>query len=222
MCRTWYGGLASINSYMDLGHAGKACYDITRYPGAKDQHNHNGNWRGDACWIGLTKPYQYWNDNRKVTFKYWIPGQPDDGGLVRHCKRRESYRCGSWWSGYRTCSRCKQHGWRRRGNEHCVEMKNYNSRWNDLPCNYRRSCLCEDPRGQIGGKYIGVQAQKSYWGAHDYCKIHYGTELATITSDEENKEAAKLCYRIAHRGILKHCWIGLQRPFHGIIIFIFL
>ena len=58
-------------------------------------------------------------------------------------------------------------------------------------------------------------AQRTYHEAATYCKIHYGTTLATITSDAENREASALCKQIAISGTPRHCWIGLQQPFHG-------
>ena len=86
------------------------------------------------------------------------------------------------------------------------------SRWDNTYCHRRRVPICQKPRGEVFGGYIGVRAARTYHQASQWCQNWYGTQLATIRSDEDNKNAQEACQRL---DIMKrkHCWIGLQRPF---------
>ena len=180
-CTAHYGGLASIWSNHELAQMNSACYDVLVNPKAKNQRDHDGNWRGHSCYIGLRRPFKNWDDKRKVKFTKWYPGEPNDWGKKEDCT--EAY---IWHGG----------------------------KWNDVNCHSKRSCICQDPRGVVMGPYIGIQAERRYSEASQYCKSVYGTELATIKSDADNKAALDLCKHIAMPHTTPHCWIGLQRPFH--------
>eukprot|EP00484_Ammonia_sp_Unknown_P014225 CAMPEP_0197080812 /NCGR_PEP_ID=MMETSP1384-20130603/214318_1 /TAXON_ID=29189 /ORGANISM="Ammonia sp." /LENGTH=698 /DNA_ID=CAMNT_0042519703 /DNA_START=251 /DNA_END=2347 /DNA_ORIENTATION=- len=183
-CLRYFGGPASIFSHSEALTANHACYLALVHPGARNQRDYAGNWRGHSCYIGLTRPFKQWDDKRKVTFTYWYPGEPNNWGH---------------WIGH---------------HEDCTEAYIWHSgRWNDLACHAKRSCICQDPRGMIEGPYVGAQAMRPYKEAQTYCKQHYGTELATILSEEDNQHARKLCSRLAFPHSAPHCWIGLQRPF---------
>eukprot|EP01083_Nonionella_stella_P121565 365297_1 len=65
------------------------------------------------------------------------------------------------------------------------------------------------------GHYVGVQSLWPYHHAAQYCKHHYGTEVATIINEEDQKMASKLCMKICMKNTgWCQCWIGLQRPHH--------
>eukprot|EP01083_Nonionella_stella_P155549 502609_1 len=101
----------------------------------------------------------------------------------------------------------------------CVELisnlPGWHGRWNDPDCRHKRPCLCQRVRGIVHGHYVGVQSLWPYHHASSYCKHHYGTELATITNEEDQKMAHQLCKKICLTNIIYCvCWIGLQRPFH--------
>ena len=86
------------------------------------------------------------------------------------------------------------------------------SRWDNTYCHRRRVPICQKPRGEVFAGYIGVRAARTYHQASQWCQTWYGTQLATIRSDEDNRNAQEACQRL---DIMKrkHCWIGLQRPF---------
>ena len=86
-------------------------------------------------------------------------------------------------------------------------------RWNDITCGAKRSCVCQDPRGQVHGGYVSVNGERTYDEASLYCKQKYGTTLATIESESNNQEVLEACRSILGAHGVPHCWIGLQRPF---------
>ena len=160
-CRRHYGGLAAIHNHQDQRRVHDACYDILHFPKPKDWHSYgyqkSKSWRGHSCFIGLRRgtgkghrKFDMWDDKSKVRYKYWAPGEPNDGGHRRVCTRR------NWWG------RCRRHSWVKNADEDCTELYAYNSgKWNDIGCHAQRSCVCQDPKGQIHGQYVGVGAERS-------------------------------------------------------------
>ena len=55
------------------------------------------------------------------------------------------------------------------------------------------------------GNYIVIQKQYRYDKAQKVCKEWYGTSLASIYDDNQNREVRKACQRVGGTG---HCWIG--------------
>ena len=70
-CIHHFGGLASIHNHHDNHHASVACHDILVHPKARNQRDHNGNWRGHSCYLGLRRPFKTWDDKTKQTFTNW-------------------------------------------------------------------------------------------------------------------------------------------------------
>eukprot|EP01084_Bolivina_argentea_P056257 103003_1 len=230
-CSLWFGGLASIHSAHEQHQAETACNNVLIEPkptpwekygdatGWREQPMRKSRkrrwkrklkakekwqgWRSHSCFIGLHRPFKEWNDRRPISFTNWRPGQPDNARRrLRSRKRRRIKRS-------------------QKGHDaNCVELvsnlEGWKGKWNDINCKKpKRPCLCQKPRGIILGHYVGVQSLWPYHKASDYCKIHYGTELATIASDEDQTIAKKLCMKICLKNTRWcQCWIGLQRPHH--------
>ena len=71
LCTAYYGGLASIHSNLEASMSNDACYQILINPKASNQRDHDGNWRGHSCYIGLRRPFHHWDDKRKVKYTNW-------------------------------------------------------------------------------------------------------------------------------------------------------
>lgn len=193
-----------------------ACYYILIHPKARDRRYHPGDYRGHACWIGLRERKKHgvkkWMDNTDVTYKKWWRGQSRYWRHDQHANNQkhrsllavalseETYDeqemgrdYGDWYSDY--------------GHHRCVEMYR-NGWWRERRCYEKKACVCQDPRARVVGKYIGISAVKSYHEAEKYCYKHYGTALATISNDAENKEVMKACREVTQPNSHRFCWIG--------------
>ena len=141
--------------------------------------------RSHACWLGLERKHT------NGPFEEW-----SDGRKVTYTK---------WYPG-------EPNNWGWGNHEDCTELYAYSHyRWNDLNCHERRGCICEQPRGILVGKYIGVTGLKTQPIAEQYCQDHYGTSLATIKSMSDNEDVMKACIAA---GNIDHCWIGLKAPYN--------
>eukprot|EP01083_Nonionella_stella_P301338 1033209_1 len=60
------------------------------------------------------------------------------------------------------------------------------------------------------GKYIGIPHRKSWFMAQQYCREQFGTNLASVMTEDDLKEIRQVCDEVASYG---HCWMGLRRPF---------
>ncbi|XP_067337882.1 secretory phospholipase A2 receptor-like [Channa argus] len=72
--------------------------------------------------------------------------------------------------------------------------------WHDTPCSNLHSAVCYDE--QDPSTYIFVQTDMTWSQARDYCRSNH-TDLASITTTNENNEIASL--------LSSSAWIGLHR-----------
>ena len=80
VCRHRYGGeLASIRSKRENDRVRSLCKSLSRKR---------------SCWVGLRRPFRQWTDGRKVSYKRWQPGEPNNAGRRESCT--EMYRSGKW------------------------------------------------------------------------------------------------------------------------------
>ena len=68
-----------------------------------------------------------------------------------------------------------------------------NGKWNDLPCTRKRYAICEKVNRHHVGEYVAVYKEASWYKANLYCKMKYGTELATITTQWQQQDAQEAC-----------------------------
>ena len=68
-------------------------------------------------------------------------------------------------------------------NEDCVESWSSDGNWNDLTCSSSRYFVCNYP------KYMAVKLAKNWDDANTFCQATFGTSLATISSERENRMA---------------------------------
>lgn len=134
--------------------------------------------RGYYCWIGLYgKPFEKWTDNREVGYKAWSLNQ-------RHVDRYGEYS----------------------GRDKCVGMYKDNGKWYHQRCSYRNGVICQKPHGIYVGNYIVIQKQYRFDKAQKVCKQWYGTNLASVYDDNQNREVRRACQQVSETG---HCWIGM-------------
>jgi len=215
-CRRRYGGLATIHSEKDEKQVMKACREVLVNPKSRDTKWSPGNYRGKSCWIGLrerkTHGVSKWMDNTAVKYKKWARGQS------RYWKRGQSEQNQK----HRHLLESDEAGWKQERYSdynrkyHCVELMDdgRDGQWRERKCFERKSCVCEEPRGQVHGRYIGVSAVRNYHQAQKHCYFWYGAELATISSDEDNRQVMEACRAIVQPNSQARCWIGLKRPFN--------
>eukprot|EP01083_Nonionella_stella_P080197 220246_1 len=87
VCRHRYGGeLASARSSSENTQIQKLCRSLSRR---------------SNCWIGMRRPFRHWTNGKRVSYKHWQPGEPNNAG--RHESCTEIYRSGRW-----NDNRCKR------------------------------------------------------------------------------------------------------------------
>jgi len=94
--------------------------------------------------------------------------------------------------------------------ERCTEIY-ANGKWNDVACNRRRYAICEKVTSHRVSEYIGVYKATSWFKGNLYCKMKYGTELASITSEWQQQYAEQACTSARDEFASKDCWIGLRK-----------
>ena len=78
--------------------------------------------------------FDTWDDRSDVKYTRWAPGEPNDGGMHKYCKK---YHWKPWKWGV-----CKKHGYRKGADEDCAEIyaygdsgsgyKKYKGYWNGM------------------------------------------------------------------------------------------
>eukprot|EP01084_Bolivina_argentea_P217642 369484_1 len=126
---------------------------------------------GGSCWIGLQKNKKYdswtstkkWDDGHPLAYTNWAPGQPSENTPTAT-------------------------------NEKCVEI--YSSQygyWSTIPCNKQRYAICEEETVHNVGEFIGIEKKATWYKGNLYCKMKYGSELATITEEFQQNYAKDAC-----------------------------
>lgn len=208
-CVTHFGGLASIRTQTENNEVNHACNHILYSPKARNRREHPGDYRGYSCWIGLRERKKYgvtkWMDNTDVKFKkwwrghskYWKHDQEHKNRKHRHLMAEGRRLPREWYSDY--------------GRHRGVEIiPRHGGRWRERRCFEKKACVCQMPRGQVHGNYIGISATKTYRQAERYCYKHYGTTLATIKNEAENQAVMRACRGVMQPNSVRHCWIGYE------------
>ena len=90
--------------------------------------------------------------------------------------------------------------------EQCVQVwsdKKY--AWNDFDCGFDMRVLCNSCVGKLN-KFILIKQAKNNADAQAFCRMNIGTDLASLHSKDDFREAQSLCELTGGQS----CWIGLN------------
>eukprot|EP01084_Bolivina_argentea_P070476 128119_1 len=76
----------------------------------------------------------------------------------------------------------------------------YHNSFDDIPCSLSKGYLCDSPN-----EYILIQQKKTWQNAQDHCRNKYGTNLATVVTDDQ---ISKLMQVIPETETI--FWVGLN------------
>jgi len=175
-------------------------------------YNHNWGWVVQAMWVtpdrtqvqsgnsgNLWKEMYRWTDGSNIDYKNWPVGQPNDGAEVQFTYK------GLWESA--SGSKTKR-----------LNIEHGKIQPADLSTKPGQPFVCE----KIGPRYSLVDTPMTWSAARAYCKEYY-SDLATITSEEDQQDAQNACKERSGgspcvdgyttysqcQGSLG-CWIGLR------------
>eukprot|EP01084_Bolivina_argentea_P051914 95420_1 len=174
-----------------------------------------------GCWIGATQESGSWEwvNGDSVSYDHWASGHPKSGSCAR--MRTGVGLSSGWWVSYSSsnelafvCSGGSGSG-SSGSSSKTTQSPTSASKTTDEPT---KSSGSSGSSGYNGYIYNSDKAW-TWWAGMEWCSKQ-GTSLATISSDEENEEAFRMC-KLARENKGKNvgnffgCWIGLTDSTKG-------